>query len=71
MQEYYGIHRPVNLPDTPLYQSVAHPMVLDEKGEWQELPGISQNFGGGYSALPVLEFKEEQEKSGKSSFHCL
>lgn len=68
MQEYYGIHRPVNLPDTPLYQSVAHPMVLDEKGEWQELPGISQNFGGGYSALPVLEFKEEQGKVREIQF---
>ena len=56
VQSFFGISRPVNLPDTDLYQYIGRPMYLDENGEWQNASGFSQHFAENFSELPKLEF---------------
>ena len=56
VQSFFGISRPVNLPDTDLYQYIGRPMYLDENGEWQNVSGFSQHFAENFSELPKLEF---------------
>lgn len=68
MQEFYGITRPVNVPDTYTYDHISYPLLLDENGKWQEYPGISQSFGGNFPELPELEFTEEEGRLTGVSF---
>mgnify|MGYP001623021813 CR=1 FL=1 len=61
LQDYYGISRPVNVPDTPLYNYISFPMTLDEEGRWQFPPGRYQDFAENFSALPELQFEGDRE----------
>ena len=67
-QEFYDISRPVNVPDTYLYNYMVYPMILDDNGQWQNYPGISQSFGKEFSELPHLSFSEKQGTVTKISF---
>lgn len=68
LQDYYGISRPVNTPDQYFYNNYAKPMLLDENGNWQDLPGYSQNFNETFSELPQLEFSGNNESITSVSF---
>lgn len=68
MQEFYGISRPVNVPDTYIYNYMAYPMLLDDEGRWQEYPGVSQSFAGNLSLLPELVFAREDGRLTGVSF---
>ena len=68
LQEYYGISRPVNVPDAAPYNYIALPMVLDENGVWQNLPNYSQSFTDNFGELPDLQFTEKDDSVTEISF---
>ena len=68
VQSFFGISRPVNLPDTDLYQYIGRPMYLDENGEWQNASGFSQHFAENFSELPKLEFLGDSKILRESVF---
>lgn len=68
IQEYYGISRPVNVPDTAVYNYMGLPMILDENGVWQNLPNYSQSFTDNFGELPVLQFTETDDSVTEISF---
>lgn len=68
IQKYYGISRPVNVPDAAPYNYIGLPMILDENGVWQNLPNYSQSFSGNFGELPALRFTETDGSVTKISF---
>ena len=58
LQAFYQVSRPVNVPDTPIYNYIGAPMTLNDEGQWENRPGFSQSFAGNFSQLPQLEFLE-------------
>ena len=68
LQEYYGISRPVNVPDTAVYNYMGLPMILDENGVWQNLPNYSQSFTDNFGELPALQFTETDDSVTEISF---
>ena len=67
LQKFYGITRPVNTPDQYFYNTYAKPMLLDENGQWQELPNYSQSYDETFSGLPQLIFDgNEKDITGVS-----
>ena len=68
LQEYYGISRPVNVPDTAVYNYMGIPMILDENGVWQNLPNYSQSFTDNFGELPALQFTETDDSVTEISF---
>ena len=68
IQEYYGISRPVNVPDTAVYNYMGIPMILDENGVWQNLPNYSQSFTDNFGELPALQFTETDDSVTEISF---
>lgn len=69
LQEYYGISRPVNVPDTALYNYIGLPKILDENGAWQDLPNYSQSFNDDFGELPALQFTETDDDLTEISFN--
>lgn len=69
LQEYYGISRPVNVPDTALYNYIGLPKILDENGTWQDLPNYSQSFNDDFGELPALQFTETDDDLTEISFN--
>ena len=67
LQKFYGVNRPVNTPDQYFYNTYAKPMLLDENGQWQELPNYSQSYDETFSELPQLIFDgNEKDITGVS-----
>ena len=57
LQDYYGIHMPVNMSDDLFFSMISVPMYLDENAEWQFAEGTYYVSGIDYGGLPELQFE--------------